>query len=166
MSKQASNLSSFGMVPIAGAVVGFIIAAALSLFLVGSSVDSNHRTTIGQLLASEIAQQINIKESNFKNQVEKIAASPLALDAINGSTSDAIEAEATIATMIPFAERVRLIPRGQATTDQGFPPFTFIALDMVKSIEAGETASPEAISSQPRLEGDKWIILGSPVNPK
>ena len=163
MSKQASNLSSFGMVPIAGAVVGFIIAAALSLFLVGSSVDSNHRTTIGQLLASEIAQQINIKESNFKNQVEKIAASPLALDAINGSTSDAIEAEATIATMIPFAERVRLIPRGQAKTDQGFPPFTFIALDMVKSIEAGETASPEAISSQPRLEGDKWIILGSPV---
>lgn len=163
MSKQASNLSSFGMVPIAGAVVGFVIAAALALFLVGPSVDNHHRTTIGQLLASEIAQQINIKESHFKSQVEKIAASPLALDAINGSTSDAMEAEVTIATMMPFADRVRLIPSGQAKTDQGFPPFTFIALDLVKRIEAGETVPPEAISSQPRLEGDKWIIMGSPV---
>lgn len=151
------------MVSMAGTAVGFIVAAALSLFLVGGSVDSNHRETIGQLLASELAQQINIKEAHFTSQVEKIAASPLALDAINGATSDAIEAEATIATMIPYAERVRLIPRGEAKTDQGFPPFTFIALDMVKSIEAGEAVTPEAISSQPRLEGDKWIILGAPV---
>lgn len=163
MSKKQSNLKSFGMVPIAGTAAGFIIAVALSLFLVQSNVNNNHRSTIGELLASELAQQINIKESHFVSQVDKIAASPLALDAINGSTSDAIEAEATIATMIPFAERVRLIRRGEAKTDQGFPPFTFIALDMVKSIEAGETVSPEAISSQPRLEGDKWIILGSPV---
>lgn len=163
MSKSPSNLSSFGMVSMAGTAVGFIVAAALSLFLVGGSVDSNHRETIGQLLASELAQQINIKEAHFTSQVEKIAASPLALDAINGATSDAIEAEATIATMIPYAERVRLIPRGEAKTDQGFPPFTFIALDMVKSIEAGEAVTPEAISSQPRLEGDKWIILGAPV---
>jgi len=163
VSKSPSNLSSFGMVPMAGTVGGFIVTAALSLFLVGGSVDSNHRDTLGQLLASELAQQINIKEAHFISQVEKIAASPLALDAINGSTSDAIEAEATIATMIPFAERVRLIPRGEAKTDQGFPPFTFIALDMVKSIEAGEAVTPEAISSQPRLEGDKWIILGAPV---
>ncbi|MBL6690058.1 MAG: phosphomannomutase/phosphoglucomutase [Pseudomonadales bacterium] len=163
MSKSPSNLSSFGMVSMAGTVVSFVIAAALSLFLVGGSVDSNHRETVGQLLASELAQQINIKEAHFISQVGKIAASPLALDAINGSTSDAIEAEATIATMIPFAERVRLIPRGEAKTDQGFPPFTFIALDMVKSIEAGDAVTPEAISSQPRLEGEKWIILGAPV---
>ena len=159
MSKQASNLSSFGMVPIAGAVVGFVIAAALALFLVGPSVDNHHRTTIGQLLASEIAQQINIKESHFKSQVEKIAASPLALDAINGSTSDAMEAEVTIATMMPFADRVRLIPSGQAKTDQGFPPFTFIALDLVKRIEAGETVPPRpsAHSQDSRaISGSLW----------
>ncbi len=163
MSKQPSNLSSYGMIPMAGTAAGFIIAAALSLFLVQAGINNNHRNTIGELLASEMAQQINIKEAQFIDQVEKIAASPLALDAINGSISDAIEAEAIIATMIPFAERVRLITRDEAKTDQGFPPFTFIALDMVKSIEAGETVPPEAISSQAMLEVDKWIILGAPV---
>ena len=52
---------------------------------------------------------------------------------------------------------------GQAIVDQGFPPFNFVALDMVKGIEAGEPVSPEAISSQPQLKGEKWIIVAAPI---
>ena len=52
---------------------------------------------------------------------------------------------------------------GQAIVDQGFPPFNFVALDMVKGIEAGEPVSPEAISSQPQLKGEKWIIVTAPI---
>lgn len=52
---------------------------------------------------------------------------------IPGSIADLSAAELTIAQVLPFAEKVRLIPTGQAIIDQGFPPFNFVALDMVKT---------------------------------
>ena len=52
---------------------------------------------------------------------------------ITGSVADLSAAELTIVQILPFAEKVRLIPAGQASIDQGIPPFNFVALDMVKA---------------------------------
>jgi phosphomannomutase/phosphoglucomutase len=161
---QKSNLMSFGLIPMIAAGVGFVLAAALSIIVVQSGVDSAHRNTLGETLTSELAQQVNIKESQFKLQLEKIASSSLVRQALDGSPAKIIAAESEVSTLIPYAERVRLIPKGLAKTDQGFPPFNFIALDLVKSTEAGENPPPEAISSQPQLEGEKWVIVATPVN--
>ena len=145
------------------AALGFLIATILSISLVQSGVNSAHRSTLGQVLAKEIAQQVNIKGSQIKTQLLKIATSRLVLDVIDGSSANLTATETSITSLIPFAERVRLIPMGQAKTDQGFPPFNYTALDLVKRVEAAETVAPEAISSEPQLEGDKWVILATPI---
>ncbi len=163
MARKKSSLMSNGMIPMAGAISGFILATALALFLVQSNVNSNHRSALGENLTRELAQQVNIKAMLLRNQIEKLAASDIAVTALDGSVSEIIQSEATLAEVIPYAARVRLIPVGEARTDQGFPPFTFIALDMVKSIEAGEQPEPEVISTQPQLEGEKWVIMGAPI---
>ena len=73
MAKQANSLSTFGMIPMAATLVGFILAIAASIFLVQSNVNSAHRQLLGQNLASEMAQQINIRERQIRDQLEKIA---------------------------------------------------------------------------------------------
>ncbi|MDA0271630.1 MAG: phosphomannomutase/phosphoglucomutase [Proteobacteria bacterium] len=157
------NITSFGMIPGAAVIAGFVVASLLSVFVLQSGVNASHQSGLCQALAAEIAQQVNIKEAQLVEQLGKIASSSLATNSISGTIAELSEAEQTIAQILPFAERVRLIPAGQAKTDQGFPPFNFIALDMVKSIEAGKSVSPEAISSQPQLEGEKWIMVAAPV---
>lgn len=157
------HLISFGMIPGAAIIAGLVIASLLSIFLLQSGINSSHRSTLSQALAVEIAQQVNIKEIQLVEQLAKIASSSQAKSAISGSIADRSKAEQNISQVLPFAERVRLIPADQAKTDQGFPPFNFVALDMVKNIEAGGPVSPEAISSQPQLEGEKWIVVATPI---
>lgn len=163
MANQQSSLNVFGLIPAIAVAAGAVVALALSVLVLQSQVNAGHREAVGQQIANEIAQQINMKEAQIKSQLSKIATSSFTITAISGSNTDIIEAEATIGSLITFAERVRLIPNGSAKTDQGFPPFNFTALDLVKRSEAGELPPPEAISAQPQLEGDKWIIVATPV---
>ena len=163
MAKLKSNLSNYGVIPLAATAAGFVVATALSIVLVQGTVNSDHRQILGEKLAGEIAQQVNIKENHFCSQLKKIASSSIVTTAITGSTASIIETESTLAGVIPFAERVRLIKPGTAKTDQGFPPFNYTALDLVKSAETGGSTHPEAISSRPQLEGDKWIIVATPI---
>lgn len=157
------HLKVFGMAPGLAVIGGFIVTSLLSIFVLQSGINRFHQSTISQVLAEEIAQQVNIKETQLIEQLTKTAASALVTNAINGSIADLSAAELTIAQVLPFAERVRLIPIGQAIIDQDFPPFNFIALDMVKGIEAGEPVSPEAISAQPKLKGEKWVVVAAPI---
>ena len=159
----SKHLKNFGVIPSVAVICGFVVTSLLSVFVLQSDINGSHQSMLSQALAEEIAQQVNIKETQLMEQLGKIASSALATNAITGSIADLSAAELTIAQILPFAEKVRLIPTGQAIIDQGFPPFNFIALDMVKGIEAGEPVSPEAISSQPQLKGEKWIIVAAPI---
>ena len=167
MAKHQGSFASFGIIPMALAALGFLIATILSIFLVQSGVNSAHRSTLGQVLAKEIAQQVNIKESQIKTQLLKIATSRLVLDVIDGSSANLTATETSIASLIPFAERVRLIPMGQAKTDQGFPPFNYTALDLAKRVETAETVAitggsgSEAVYFQ-ALNNPNWTIAYSP----
>ena len=157
------HLKVFAMIPGVAVIGGFVVTSLLSVFVLQSGINGSHQSTLGQALADEIAQQVNIKETQLIDQLAKIASSVLATNTITGSIAELSAAELTIVQILPFAEKVRLIPAGQASIDQGIPPFNFIALDMVKGIEAGELISPEAISSQPQLKGEKWIIVAAPI---
>jgi len=157
------HLKVFGLASGLAVIGGFIVTSLLSVFVLQSGINRSHQSTLSQLLAEEIAQQVNIKETQLIEQVTKTAASGLVINTITGSIPDLSAAELTIAQVLPFAEKVRLIPNGQAIIDRAFPPFNFIALDMVKGVEAGKPVSPEVISSQPKLKGEKWIVVAAPV---
>ena len=159
MAKTQNNLAKFGMIPGAASVAGFIAAAALSVFLVQSQVDSMHQVQLGQAVAFELAQQVNVRLSGIQQLLQKMAESSTAMTAIGGSNADATEAEAALVAMIPGADRVRLIRRGTARPDQGFPPFNYTSVDLVNDLESGSQPAPEVISSELQLRGERWVIF-------
>ena len=121
------------MIPGVAVIGGFVVTSLLSIFILQSGINASHQSKLSQALAEEIAQQVNIKETQLIEQLTKIATSAMVTNAISGTIDDLSAAELTIAQLLPFAEKVRLIPTGQAIIDQGFPPFNFVALDMVKA---------------------------------
>ena len=155
--------SSFGTLPMASAAGGLVVAALLSILLVKTAVDSDHRRSVGSALARAYAEQVDIRESMISNQLSRLATSDLVTSAISASGSEAIRVETQLTTMIPEAVKVSLIPLGQARTDQGFPPFNYTALDLVNRVESGQPAHPEVTSAAPQLEGDRWIIAAETI---
>ena len=118
MAKQKSSLASFGLLSMVATVVGFVVALLVSIFVLQSMVNGGHRQQVGELIAAELAQQINIKESEIQALLTQLAATDLAREGINGSTSDLLQAEGRLVAMIPGAARVKLIKLGEARPDQ------------------------------------------------
>ena len=79
------HLKSFGMIPGAAVIAGFVVASLLSIFLLQSGVNGSHRSTLSEALAGEIAQQVNIKEAQLVKQLGKIALSSLATNSVSGT---------------------------------------------------------------------------------
>jgi phosphomannomutase/phosphoglucomutase len=156
--------SSFATLPMAGAGGGLVAAALLAILLVKSTVDSDHRNIMGDTMATTFAQQVDIKEADIRSQLSRLAGSKIVADAMAGSLADLTRAETTLTGIIPEAVKVKLIPQGQARTDQSFPPFTYTALDLVNRVESGQNTHAEVISSAPQLEGDKWVIAAEPIS--
>lgn len=163
MAKQKSSLATFGLLAMAATVAGFVVALLVSVFVLQSLVNGGHRQQLGDAVAAELAQQINIKQGEIQALLTRLAATDLATDAIGGSTSDLLEAEGRLVTMIPGAARVKLIKVGEARPDQGFPPLNYTAVDLIRNAEEGRKPPAEAISSQAQLEGQKWIIFAVPI---
>ena len=138
MAKQKSSLASFGLLSMAATVIGFVVALLVSIFVLQSMVNAGHRQQVGELIAAELAQQINIKESEIQALLTQLAATDLAREGINGSTSDLLQAEGRLVTMIPGAARVKLIKLGEARPDQGFPPLNYTAVDLSRNDLGGE----------------------------
>ncbi len=163
MNRQKGNVSTYGLIPLIAVVAGFAVAAAASMFMLQSGVNSNHRSMLGNSLATEIAQQVNIKDAQISELLRTLALTDIVTDSVTGSQTDRITAEARIQTFIPRAAKVSIIPLGAAKIDQGYPPFNFTALDLVNRSEIGENPTMEAISTAPQLEGEKWIINATPI---
>lgn len=155
--------SSFSTLPMASAGAGLIVAVLLSVLLVKSGVDSDHQSILGDSLATALAEQVDIKEAGVRLQLNRLAGTALVKEAVRGSNAELARAEAAAVTMIADAVKIKIIPAGQARTDQSFPPFNYIGLDLVNRVESGQPAHPEVISSAPQLEGDRWVIAAAPI---
>ncbi|MDA0976936.1 MAG: phosphomannomutase/phosphoglucomutase [Proteobacteria bacterium] len=163
MAIPKSSLVSFGMIPVAGTVVGFLAAVALTLFMVQAIVNNSHRNMLADELSTEIANQINIRSAIIGEQMLKLSESSIVRDAVIGTNAEIVEAEAVVSTMLPHAQRVRIFPIDTAKPDQGFPPFNYVALDVVNLAEQGAPPPLEAISAQGNFQGQKWVIAAQPV---
>ena len=82
------HLKIFGLIPGVAVIGGFVFTSLLSVFVLQSGINASHQSTLGQALADEIAQQVNIKEAQLIDQLAKIASSALATNTITGSITD------------------------------------------------------------------------------
>ena len=153
----------FGMIPMAAIVAGFIIAAAVSVVVVQSTASSGHQQVLAERMTAEFARQVEIKVETLNELLRRLAESETATTAIRGSNAQIIDAESALMMMIPGADRVSLIKRGQAKPDQKFPPINYTSVDIINKLETGQKPSPEAISSQPQLGGDRWVVFAQAI---
>lgn len=164
MKSQKGNVSTFGLIPLIAVAAGFVLAALAAILVLQTGVNGNHRSILGTSLANEVAQQVNIKEAQTAELLRTIATNDMVRDAVRASQSERLVIEARVQSLIPRAVKVSIFPRGAAKIDQGYPPFNFTALDLVNRAETGDNPTMEAISTAPRLEGEKWIISATPID--
>jgi len=145
------HLKFFGVIPSVAVIAGFVVTSLLSIFVLQSGINGSPQSTLSQALAEEIAQQVNIKETQLIEQLGKIASSALATNAITRSIADLSAAELTIAQILPFAEseKFSLIEAVVETAD--FEDATLITIDGLRADFADGWGLVRASNTEPAL---------------
>ena len=89
-----SNLTSYGMIPLLAAAGGFVAATLIAIFVVQATVNSGHREIVSEAIATEVAEQINIREANLKRLVTQMGHSKLLTDVLSEGLAARSETEA------------------------------------------------------------------------
>lgn len=164
MSKTKNNkLLNFGLVPLGAVFAGFIIAMALSVFVVQSSISNAHQKSLIKQAADNAQVRVNQAQLKLLKQANNMATSIRLTELVaNADASARALEEARLRELIPNAVRVRMIRVGEAVVDRDeTPPFTYTSLDLVNQAEQGKTVYPEAINANGR-----WVLgLAAPIKP-
>jgi len=163
-TRVPNSINSFGKVSITAAVAGFVVAALFSITFLQSTINRNHQERLADAMTAELVHQVNAAEANILDQIRKLATSSRLINAIDGSDAEILKVETELADLLSMAARIRIIKRGAAQTDASYPPFNFIAVDIVRSLEEGQAPHPEAISSGPQMTGERWVLFASEIN--
>lgn len=162
-SKPNNHLMAFSLIPLGGIVIGFIVAIAISLIFLQSSVSSAHRESLINQAADNARARVNQAQTKLLKQANNMATSIRLTELVaNADASARSLEEARLRELIPNAVRVRMIRIGEAKVDRDEdPPFTYTSLDLVNKVEQGETVYPEAINANGR-----WVIgVAAPIKP-
>lgn len=162
-AKKNNNVLSFGTIPIGIIATGFIVALAISLFVVQGSVSSTHREIVINQAADNAQVRVNQAQFKLLKQANNIATSIRLTELVaNADASARALEEARLRELIPNAVKVRMIRVGEAKVDRDqSPPFTYTSLDIVNQAEQGATVYPEAINTNGR-----WVLgLAAPIKP-
>jgi phosphomannomutase/phosphoglucomutase len=164
VSKTKNNkLLNFGLVPLGAVFAGFIIAMALSVFVVQSSISNAHQKSLIKQAADNAQVRVNQAQLKLLKQANNMATSIRLTELVaNADASARALEEARLRELIPNAVRVRMIRVGEAVVDRDeTPPFTYTSLDLVNQAEQGKTVYPEAINANGR-----WVLgLAAPIKP-
>lgn len=161
-TKGKNVLLEFATVPLSVVTVGFVIAAALSVFLLMASANRTHSQTLTRLAADAAQRQVDVRVAELVEQVKSAATSSLLTRLVTENDRQALASEENqLQQLIPGAVRVRLFPLNGAEVNRSEnPPFTFTSLDMVNRVETGQKVYPEAINNN-----GTWILsLAAPIH--
>ncbi len=161
MAKKTSELTTFGLVPLASILAGFVVAALLCLFVVRGSIHDEYRTAVAERSADRLRQQLDIKQQQMLSQLTNLGTNARLVEVVTSgdATAKSIE-ETAVSALVPDSIRARIFSLGEAEIDRNsIPPFSFTSLDLVNRVESGEVVFPEAINANGR-----WIIsVATPI---
>lgn len=152
--KPAGSLARFQVLAIISALLGILICAALLYLQVVQGANNKHNDASARQQAKAIAALIDSRYNDMRATLAQQASSSVVVNAM-GNRSEAAKAErvaaaARVASSIPMALRVDLIPSGDAKVDLAASvPINFAALDLIRRAESAEFVGPEA-SANPR----------------
>ena len=143
------------MIPGVAVIGGFVVTSLLSVFVLQSGINGSHQFTLSQALAEEIAQQVNIKETQLIEQLGKIASSALATNTITGSIADLLAnfptsvATPEIHVAVKDSEKFSLIETLLETAD--FEDATLTTIDGLRVDFADGWGLVRASNTEPAL---------------
>ena len=149
------HLKAFGLIPGVAVIGGFVVTSLLSVFVLQSGINGSHQFTLSQALAEEIAQQVNIKETQLIEQLGKIASSALATNTITGSIADLLAnfptsvATPEIHVAVKDSEKFSLIETLLETAD--FEDATLTTIDGLRVDFADGWGLVRASNTEPAL---------------
>ncbi|MEM1230304.1 MAG: phosphomannomutase/phosphoglucomutase [Pseudomonadota bacterium] len=152
-AKAQGTLATTGIwrhavIALAIALLGIICAfGVLGWHFIGQAerAEQNHQ----QDRASSLGRFLNSRVAEIKRSLQAAGSSRFAADSVLQDDATRAEAAEQLRRMIPYAERVDLVPRGKAEVDLNADiPITFAALDVLKKAETAEFVGPEASLSQ------------------
>jgi phosphomannomutase/phosphoglucomutase len=160
-SKKKSQLLTFGTIPIASILAGFVVAAIFSIFVLQGDINSTLKEKLIAQAADNLQIRIDQNQTQLIRQTNSMATSIRLTELVeNGDFASRSLEEARLREMIPNAIRVRLFKVGDAKVERdALPPFSYTSLDMVNRVEQGEYVFLEAIFADGR-----WVVsLASPI---
>lgn len=160
-AKSKSEFSSFSLIPLAGAAVGFVVSAVAAFFIAIPAIDSQHVEGLIEIQANNLAKQLDQKILDIQTQHATLANNLYLANMVEANNpAQRSREENNMKELIPGAVRVRIFGIGQAEVQRdATPPFNFTSLDMVKRSEAGESVHPEAINA-----GARWVLsVATPI---
>ncbi|HKI75203.1 MAG TPA: hypothetical protein VJ998_11180, partial [Pseudomonadales bacterium] len=162
MAGKANNeLISFATLPLAAVVGAFVIAAAISLFVVRHMAVQGHIAALTNQAADSAMFELDERETGILQRMQDAATNKALTQLISSGDKAAIAAEeAELSQLFPDAIRVRLFPLQGASRDMNEnPPFSFTSLDMVNKVETNHPVHPEAIKNN-----GAWILsVAAPI---
>ena len=160
-SKKKSQLLTFGTLPVACILAGFLIALAFSLFVLQADINRTLQEKLIDQGADNLQVQIDQSQTQLIRYTNSMATSIRLTELVeNGDSASRSLEEGRLREVIPNAIRVRLFKIGETKVERdAIPPFSYTSLDMVNRVEQGEYVFPEAIFADGR-----WLVsLASPI---
>ncbi len=140
------GLWSYPLLAIGVALVGVFVAALLVWSTVMRPADANHLKQIRDLQAQNFATFFNVRLAAIQRELSDAAASTETVTALKTYDPATIAAASQrLRALISNAERVDIVPKGEAEVDlNAETPISFAALDVIKRAETQEYVGPEA----------------------
>ena len=160
-SNHRDLLLAVGKLPAMAFSLALIIATSLSLMLVQPQVNQTYREKIISDAADYLQLNANYQQQHLTHLIQDLASKRGLVQLLDQGESALITLEeARIKDAIPHAIWTRLFRAGEARVDpDNTPLFTFASLDLVKQVETGHMANPEAIN----LNG-RWLLgIAAPI---
>jgi phosphomannomutase/phosphoglucomutase len=147
-NKVVTGIWRHALVAIAVALLGIICAfGVLGWNFIGEQDQA--RQSSQQSQASALSRFLNSRVTEIKRSLQSAGSSRFASDSVLQPEPARTGAAEELRRLIPYAQRVDLVPRGEGEVDlNADTPITFAALDVIKRAETAEFVGPEASISQ------------------
>jgi phosphomannomutase/phosphoglucomutase len=128
-------------------VAGLAASAALLWLQLVNGANESHRTSLAEGAADRYAGLVEARILELRAQIQAAAAAGSSIAAVAGSDPLQLErAGAQLTELIPFADRVELIPLGAARLDRNADvPISYAALTVIQRAETEPFVGPEGV---------------------
>jgi phosphomannomutase/phosphoglucomutase len=129
------------------AVAGLVVSAAVLWLQLVQGANGAHRAAVAAAVADHYAGLFDARVRELETQMAAAATADASLRALTGADEQQLtRAAAELTDLLPYADRVELIPPGTAELDRNADvPISYAALTVIQRAETAPFVGPEGV---------------------